>query len=191
MKSCIILIISFIILTAFSYETTFNRSKTKLKCILTSNKTIRKIGESAHLVVQIINYSKNNIYLIGDLDGSEYKLRMPYCFFTIKKPKPDTIRSFICGVANPLEIKDFKLVEKGEIFYPYEKGDIYLDNKEFKNPGVYKIRFHYSTNSESINEFLGSMAWENFKDSTQLKTLFEHVPKVDIVSNEIEIKFEE
>jgi len=127
---------------------------------------------------------------------------MPYCYYTIDKPKPDTVMFGRCGTSDPLKVEDFRMVKAGEVFNPYEKTtdhgfspDYASTQKEtFKNPGVYKIQFHYAVNADDITRFVGSISMENLakrSDTTVLKTLFAQVPKIALVSNSIEIKIEE
>jgi len=199
MKYLIIASFSFLLLTAFDYR----RSGTKpvdLTCTLRSDKIRYKVGELPELTVEITNNTRKNIYLIGSLDGSDVKWRMPHCYFTIEKPKPDTIRVGRCGNMNSLAIEDFVFVKAGQKFNPYQSfgnygfftDDKITNSETFKNPGVYKIKFYYSTNSQRIDDFMGDRPFRNDKtDSINLNSLFNKVPKVDLVSNEIQITFDD
>ena len=198
MKPLIIGSLVFIFLTAFGFQNSLTKTAT-LTCTLKSDKTKYKIGELPDLRVEIVNNTGEDIYLIGSLDGSDVKWRMPYCYFTIQKPKPDTIQVARCRNMNPLRNEDFVLVKTGQKFNPYKNVDPYgfftdytiTNNETFKNPGVYKIQFHYSTNSHDLAKFLGDrLPKADSTDSLKLSSLFNKVLKVDIVSNEIEIRFE-
>jgi hypothetical protein len=167
----------------------------KLKCSLHSEKTYYKIGEVPKLRVQIQNASRKDVYLIGSLDGSIARWRMPYCYFTIEKPKPDTIRLDLCGNLNTLKPKNIRLVKSGAGFNPYSDGFFpnYTgqDVREFRNPGIYRLRFHYSTNSENIDDFMGNGPLDHERtDAAELRRLLKQVPKVSLESNEIELIFE-
>jgi len=171
----------------------------KIKCILTSDKDVYKIGEIPKLTVKIYNETKNDIYLIGSLDGSDVNWRFPHCYYSINRPKPNKTEFQRCGNMNILRIEDFKVVKAGQVFNPYENIDnsgFFMDynttNKEtFENPGIYKIRFHYSTNSQDINDFLGDKFFRiNYSDSLKLDSLFKLVPRIEITSNEITIRIE-
>jgi hypothetical protein len=150
------------------------------------------LGEGPDFNVSITNLSNHDIYLIGALDGSVDRARMPYCYFTVKHAKAD---SFLksgrhCGITNTLQKEDFLLVKKGESFNPYRKIDGYrfaeayeLHRKEnFAYPGTYKVRFHYSTMSADINEYKG---YGDIKP--ELNQMLAKVPKVELLSNELEI----
>lgn len=100
---------------------------------------------------------------------------------------------------NPLHPEDFRLIKAGAKFNPYESVGDYgffsdftvTDPGTFKDAGVYKIQFHYSTNSQNINDFMGDRPFRQDQSNTQkLASLLKQVPRVNIVSNEIEISFE-
>jgi hypothetical protein len=197
MKPLIPASVAIIVLSAFCY-TTIAPKPAPLTCTLTADKSTYKMGELPRLKVDIINTGKKDIYLIGSLDGSDVKWRMPYCYFTIQKPIPDSIGWSRCGNMNPLRPKDFVLVKSGGKFNPYQKTDesgfftshMMRDTATFRNPGVYRIRFYYSTNSQNIHQFMGTRFSQDEKPGDpELQALWNQVPKVDIVSNEIEIIF--
>jgi len=195
MKSVLIASLSFIFLIAFNHQSSLTKNAL-LTCILQSDKTKYKVGELPDFKVEIANNTGKDIYLIGSLDGSDMKWRMPYCYFTIQKPKPDTLQLGRCGNLNTLRPPDFRLVKASTKFNPYESLDEYgfftdfttTNSETFKNPGVYKIQFHYCTHSQDIKDFIGDRPIHQDKAKTQnLISLLKQVPKVDIVSNEIEI----
>jgi hypothetical protein len=185
--------------TVFTTEKSLT-TPAKLSCALASDRTVYKVGELPKFTVNIFNNSKDEIYLIGSLDGSAVKWRFPYCYYTIDRPKPDTTRLQRCGNMNTLRVADFKLVKAEQKFNPYESIDGHgfftdyttTNHETFKNPGVYKIKFHYSTNSQNISDFTGDRPFRSDRlDSLTINTFFKKVPKVEITSNEIEIRVEE
>jgi hypothetical protein len=196
MKSLFIASLMFVFLTAFNHQSSLTKV-TSLTCNLKSDKTIYKVGELPNLKVEIANNTGKNIYLIGSLDGSDVKWRMPHCYFTIQKPKPDTVDMIgRCGNMNTLKPQDFVLVKAGTKFNPYmhlNEHGFFTDytttnSRTFQTPGVYRIQFHYSTNSQKLDDFIGDRPLLQDKAKTQkLVSLLKQVPKVDIVSNEIEI----
>jgi len=187
-----------VLLLAFSTPRLSISNDKNLSCVLTADNSVYKVGQIPVLKVKIFNNTKKEIYLIGSLDGSDVQWRYPHCYFSVDKPKPDTIISARCGNMNPLTPADFVLVKPRQNFNPYDEaydffGDYTAMNKEtFRTPGVYKIKFHYSTNSENISDFLGerTFSWDT-SDSVRLAKLFKLVPRIEITSNEIEIKIEE
>jgi hypothetical protein len=169
-------------------------------CTLTTDKTVYKIGELPQLNVEIINQGNTAVYLPGSLEGSDLKSRMPYCYFTIEKPKPDTLIFLRCGNLNPLREIEVKLIKPKEAFNPYKIFDNYgffndlaaIQKETYRNAGVYKIQFHYSTISQDTRAFMGNPGqWDKNSDSTKLKALLEKIPKIDILSNVIEIRVEQ
>lgn len=185
-------------LTTFTVEERISNSIT-LDCVLTSDKKVYKVGELPKFSIGISNDTNKDIYLIGSLDGSDVKWRYPYCYFSIEKPTPipDTLMVGRCLTLNPLRVADFKLVEVGQKFNPYENidgqgffRDYAATNKEtFKQKGVYKIKFHYSTRSQNLSDFRTYKTTKT--DSLQIEDYFKKVPKVEIESNKIEIIIEE
>jgi hypothetical protein len=198
MKSLIVASLAFILLTAFDYQS--RRTETAaLTCTLKSDKIKYRVGELPKFKVEIANNTGKDIYLLGSLDGSDIKWRMPYCYFSIEKPIPDTLRFVRCGNMNTLKSHDFKLVKAGAKFDPYERvGDygfftdfIITNSQSFKKAGFDKGKFHYSTNSQNIDDFMGDRPFQQDKVKAQkLEALLRQMPKVEIVSNEIELSFE-
>jgi hypothetical protein len=196
MRIVLLLLVSFAL--ASSFRVTSSRSP-KLKCVLYADCTEYKVGEVPKLQVRIINESNEDVYMIGSLDGSDVKWRMPYCYFTIQKPVRDSVGMVgRCGNTNPLTATDFVRVKRGGSFDPYQVSDdrsygFFSDHEigrpeNFRNPGVYKIRFHYNSNSGDIDAFDGRFN-QLSKDSVEVCNLFPKAMKVELTSNEIEIKF--
>lgn len=184
------------LLTAFTSRH-HSSTTTELRCVLTADKKVYKIGELPKLTVKIYNDSKENIYLIGSLDGSDVKWRYPYCYYSIDRPKSVETKLQRCGNINSLRLQDFKLIQAEQEFNPYESIDDYgfftdyttTNTETFKNPGVYKIKFHYSTKSQDINQFMGDKPFRNDPtDSLRLDSMFRKVPRIELTSNEIVIK---
>ncbi|MET0394245.1 MAG: hypothetical protein ABW019_13955 [Chitinophagaceae bacterium] len=176
-----------------------DRPAAELTCTLTSDKAVYTVGELPRFTVRIINQGTEDIYLPGSLDGSDVKWRFPHCYFSISKPVPDTPRMLRCGNMNTLRPADFRLVPAGQPFDPYLNSkdhgffsDYFATNPgTFKHPGTYRIRFHYSTNSQELSGFMGDN-WprDGGADSLQLQALFKLTPKVELESNEIVIRID-
>lgn len=170
------------------------------ECVLTASKQMYSLGEVPELQVAIVNNSGEDVYLIGSLDGSEEKWRMPFCYYTIEKPQVDSLDWFgRCGMMNNLKVEDFVQVPSGGSFNPLSKGNGYnfYDSFElrrvenFRNTGTYKITFHYSTNSDNIKDYLGLGLGEKAEGLKSLKTLNKllmQVPKIELQSNTVEIE---
>ncbi|MFK7907133.1 MAG: hypothetical protein AB8B69_18500 [Chitinophagales bacterium] len=165
-------------------------------CVLTTSKQVYSLGEVPEFQVSIVNNSGEDVYLIGSLDGSEVQWRMPFCYFSLEKPQVDSVRQIMrCGMTNNLRMKDFVKIEAGQFFNPYGGVDDFsfshsfeMQRKEhFRNTGTYKITFHYSTNSEKIEDYLGIGFREEMENLGKMKRLFKQVPKIELQSNTVEI----
>jgi hypothetical protein len=174
--------------------------ESQFSCTLTADKAIYKTGQVPKLDVRIINEGNTSVYLVGSLDGSDMKWRLPYCYFTIEKPKQDDLIFPRCGNTNPLRAEEFKLVKPKEKFDPYETLDHYgffgdhasTQTETFRNIGTYKIQFHYTTATQDTKTFMGNFGqWDKGSDSMKLKELLTKIPKIDIVSNVVEIRVEQ
>lgn len=168
-----------------------HRFNTPYECTLTTTKTTYQLGELPELKVEIINNSGKEVYFIGSLDASDDKWRRPYCYYTIERPVKDSIPQYgRCGMMNSLRKEDFVKLADGQSFDPFMSvddmgffGSSNVRNPDvFKNPGTYKIQFHYSTQSDSIKDYRGD------SDDKELVKLFEQVPKVELHSNVVEIQ---
>lgn len=183
--------IGILILFSFSNESQIPMYKGNdgVSCMIKSKKRKYNIGEVPEITVEIKNKSSNKIYLIGSLDGSDIKMRYPYCYFTIEKPTEDKLQFARCGNTNSLECNDFVKIERGDSFNPFREGffSAYeIKNKlSFKMKGKYRIRFLYSTESSKIEDYLG-----DGKPSEQLYYQFNRIEHLKLESNIIEIEFE-
>lgn len=171
----------------------------KIRCVLRMDKEVYKVGELPKLEVMIYNDTKDDVYLIGSLDGSDVKWRYPYCYYTIERPGPGKTNMQRCGNMNTLRVEDFRLVKAGQAFNPYKSIDNYgffsdyttTNPATFKTPGTYKIKFHYSTNAQSIKEFMGDRPYHrDYSDSVKIDSLFKATPKIELTSNEVVFKIE-
>jgi len=175
------------------YDSIEKRDSTKdFECLITTRKQVYKIGETPKITVSIKNNTGKDVYLIGSLDGSEVRWRIPYCYFKINKPTIDTLPVLRrCGIVNPLRKEDFVLVKAGETFDPYQSVDDYgffssneINRKEnFRKPGKYSITFCYSTMPTGGYGFAA-----NVNKTPELKTLLSNLPKIELTSNTLEIQ---
>ncbi|TAG12102.1 MAG: hypothetical protein EAZ41_05035, partial [Sphingobacteriia bacterium] len=166
-----------------------------LVCTLTAEQSVIKLGDIPKFRLNITNKGNKTIYLVNVLDGSGMKQRMPYYYFTIEKPKPDTILFTRCKLMNPLKKEDFIQLEPNQSINPYavnhQPGLVYdhaLSQKEtFRNSGIYKINFHYDATATDIKQFMGTIDTEN-KVDILLMDLFKRIDHYSLTSNTIEIK---
>jgi hypothetical protein len=103
----------------------------------------------------------------------------------------------MCAWMNSLRVKDFAKVPPGGTFDPYQRIDDegFFDSPQicapetFREAGVYRLRFVYSTNSADMKVWAGE-AGDGGREvlaSEQLANLFKQVPKLEIRSNEFEL----
>jgi hypothetical protein len=162
-----------------------------LACILRGERTC-ELGKTPNITVELINQTNKEIYLVGNLDYSDYGMRYPYCYFEITGPdgeSADRRRGPGCGTMNPLRVEEFVKVPPGGTFNPHQKIDRYgfwssrqLSPDTFREPGVYRIRFLYSTKNNTIDQWAGSSS--EVAANAEIMRLFNQVPKVEVHSNE-------
>jgi len=164
------------------------------ECKISAEKQTIPIGETPDIKVEIKYLGNEDVYLIGALDASGIKMRFPHCYFTIEKPTPDTVSNVSrCMNMNTLRLEDFIKLRHNSSFDPYMKIDDYgffssyeISRKEnFRIPGTYKIKFHYSTRSDNFEDYFG----EDFNniDKKELLELYAKVPNIELASNVLEI----
>ena len=189
MRIVLSLLVVFISITSFQPRWPADST---LKCVLTTDRKEYKTGEVPQLEVKITNAGDKDIYMIGALDGSEMLWRMPYCYYTVEKigGRIDTPKVSRCGNTDPIHEDDFTVLKPGASFNPYLKRfypvGIYFSSI-LNQPGTYKIRFNYNSNSSEMDSFDGRFNALG-KDSMEVRKLFPKAAKVQLVSNEIEIK---
>jgi hypothetical protein len=174
-----------------------------LTCTIRSQPTC-ELGQAPTISVEIANWTEGDVYLIGSLDGSDIKWRLPLCYFEVIGPdgKPVQQRIFRdCGNMNAIREKDFVKVPRGGKFDPYQKiddlgffGTALLTPATFQAEGEYRIRFVYSTDRAEPKYWLGDV---NGSAALMLSTgganeevvkLLAKVPKTTVSSNEITVK---
>jgi len=149
------------------------------------------MGEVPQISVEIVNRSKNAVYLVGSLDASDCKWRYPHCYYEIIAPDgKSAVRSFSrCGNVNPLREKDFLRVPANGKFDPFQHVDdygffsVHVPSETFAAEGVYRICFVYSTGKKLEDWVQGKRAADE-----RLLKLLKQVPKTTIKSNEITVR---
>lgn len=181
---------------------------TGIVIMLIPNKTYYRIGEKPDLDVMVINNTDSAILLPGCLDGSSDLTRLPYCDLEILNKKAK--QRPICLLPNPLLPHDLNWIPPGGNINLLNnhiiRRDTFINSNEeisvsshldnywtprgfvsanYLLPGNYKVQFHYST--MDTNTFNGWNVDEHF-DSFH-KTLIHQVPKIDIKSNIVTLKY--
>lgn len=189
-----------------------------LACRIESERQVYQIGEIPCVQVIITNQTDQELLIVRSLDGSGLKRRYPYCHFEIIGPdgEPKTISSSrMCVYVNPLRKTDFvKILPLGDFnLYPNSTcsgshfADLIDSKNNFKEPGEYRIRFHYSTESDELDSWRTTplsktrniqISAESSpppgvlkKSEEQVLHLLRKVPKTSIQSNELRITFVE
>ncbi len=166
-----------------------------LRCTIRANPTC-ELGKAPTVTVSIRNQTNTDIYLVGSLDGSDYKWRYPHCYFEVTGPHGNSAVQRIarCGNMNTLREKDFVKVPSGRTFDPYLRIDDsgffsahQLDASTFRTAGEHRIRFVYSTKSDAIAEWVGD-GRNQAAANEKLIRMLKQVPKVEVWSDEIRVK---
>ncbi len=174
-----------------------------LTCTIRSEPTC-ELGQVPTISVEIANWTGGEIYLIGSLDGSDTKLRYPFCYFEVIGPDGKLVQQRLfrdCGNMNAIREKDFVKVPRGGKFNPYQKiddhgffGTSLITPATFPAAGEYRIRFVYSTDKADPKFWVGDAhgsVLEMLNTGTtneNVVKLLANVPKTTVSSNEITVK---
>ena len=154
-----------------------------------------ELGHGPQVKIALTNQTNTDIYLVGCLDGSCFKMRYPHCYFEITGPdgKSRNLGGPECGNMNTLREKDFRKLPPGGTFNPYPRIDddgffqpYHFSPIFFEMPGEYRIRFVYSTKSDKLVEWSGDDRRKVANDQVLL-AMFKKVPRVHVTSNEIKV----
>ena len=173
-----------------------------LTCTIRSQPTC-ELGQAPTISVEIANWTEGDIYLVGSLDASDLKWRLPLCYFEVIGPdgKCDPPRIARCGNMNAIREKDFVKAPRGGKFDPYQKiddggffGSSQISPATFRAEGEYRIRFVYSTDRADPKYWLGDVNGDAAEMLTtggtneEVVKLLAKVPKTTVSSNEITVK---
>ena len=166
-----------------------------LSCTIHSAATC-ELGSVPKVTVAITNQTDADIYLVGSLDGSDWKGRYPHCYFEVSGPDGKSAVPEIIledPFCSPLREKHFVKVLPGQAFDPYDQSvgffpAVQLDPVVFRAPGAYRVRFVYSTMSDNIALWRNG-GWEGIPENERPKilALFSRIPKLEVRSNEITV----
>ncbi len=168
-------------------------------CTITAPPTV-ELGQVPPITVALTNQTAADIYLVGSLDASDCKWRLPYCTFEITGPNGTSPVKGVsrCGNMNTLREKDFVKVGPGKSFDPYQRVDDHgffgshqLRPENFAAPGDYRVRFHYATVAEKAprgNGFGDGFRKGQEAEEARVKALLDRVPRVKVESNQITVR---
>ena len=121
----------------------------QFQCEVRSNRETYHPGDVPDLSVRIFNHSRESVFLPGNLDNSEARVRLPHVYFELEGPfdeEPQRTYSW-CGWVNPLTKKDLMDLPAGGSIDPYESSfggsSSLIDKAVLKNPGEYTATFRY------------------------------------------------
>ena len=170
-----------------------------LSCRLESSRAVWKSGETVDLQVRLVNESAHALTLIGALDASDNAWRYPHCVWE-RQDAEGRWRAIGSGPrggnTNDLRKEDLFEVGAGGSFDPYQHVDhggffrARVHRAEyFAEPGEYRLRFRYSTESDDIADFRGDLN-QGFDLDRGLRKPLSRVPRVTLVSNELVLTVE-
>ena len=165
----------------------------EFECVLSAERASYKVGEAPRFSFSIGNKSTQDVVLVRSLDGSDRGSRYPRCRIEIRdaKGQPLKVVGPACGNTNPLRVADFVPVPAGKVFEPYGKGfftPIYSDQFPVKTPGVYTFQCIYAT-SDRMQDYFGFDQQNGRMVAAETQELFALIPKIEIRSNELKLKF--
>src|SRR5262249_39787504 len=155
-------------------------------CAISSASITCKLGDVPKISVRLINLTKGEILLLPSLDGSDYLLRYPHCYFRVIGPDGEQVGKtpLRCGNLDTLQEKDFVTVPGGGAFGPYRRSDFspsapwQVAAGSFQQEGEYLIRFVYSTAQPRLQPWLGDCLQE---EGRKFVKLLEGVPKTTVI----------
>ena len=171
-----------------------------LTCILEVERDEIAPGENPGCRVRIKNVSQMPVMVVGFLDGSDDRTRMPYCVYEIEGPPQPTNTPGLstCGFeggSRPPETLDFVTLEPGEEFDPFRKPSSGKKHPAvlaadmpwpwLRTPGTYTVRFSYSTASNDLQHWFGNARNPGEDEVARVVKLLETVPLVTIQSNPV------
>lgn len=180
-------------------------SESDFQIHLESEKSIYKLGENLTIEVKIINKSGKTMNFLTSLDGSSEKMRFPHTGFIITRN--DTILKsktlFRCGNMDGIS-QECKVTLKDKQFFnpqsvaPWVYRDRTLeDSTIFSKAGIYDIIYYYSTEQDTLSEWLGwnvDISLHSLEKKAQdslikvYRNFFKLVPRIDITSEPLKIE---
>lgn len=139
-------------------------SQSGITCSIKAKKLSIPVGKTPEVELLLHNNTDSTVVLINSLDGSSYKWRYPYAYYTIELMGDTSYRSHLhgrCGNMDGISSRDFFELKAHSSINPDKIPDYYFsdfllkDPENFKKPGKYRIVFHYSTKEKNIGSYGG------------------------------------
>jgi hypothetical protein len=119
-----------------------------------------RVGDHPRFMVRARNRSHQTVMLPRCGDGSEDGLRTPRMGIDVTGPEGGffLLRGMRCGNTNGLFLSDFTETPPGGKFDPYGPGlESRVRGGQFRKPGTYSARFHYSTKEPDARRWFGQL----------------------------------
>jgi len=152
--------------------------------------------EGSILHVELINQANREVLLVRTLEGSDGRGRFPMCRFIVTDEYGlDVPRKWperMCGNLGPIFGAAIAKVPAGKSFSPFWNG--YKSSQLVEDfalqPGDYRVRFEYSTQSTSIDEWFGGPMGEAglIEFRQRFGPSLARVPRTTVTSNEFLLK---
>jgi hypothetical protein len=97
----------------------------------------------------------------------------------------------LCGTLNPVTSEDFIRIPSGQAYAPFGEepyAAFELYHPPVKKPGVYTIRFYYSSASSDISRYMGFEANPRARPAAEIERLFARVPRFEVL-RELKLTF--
>lgn len=159
-------------------------------------------GQPVVLQVNLKNNTGKSALFVKPQEGSEQKLRYPYCLFEITSSKGLLVaqRRPDCKVTAPLEPSAFFELKPNESKALYDKG-YRIELSSPLEPGIYRFLVRYSTEAQKESQWYGLYSddyWREIEkndfwkkraqDMKRNREMLARVPAVTITSKCVEIK---
>lgn len=175
-----------------------------LQLTIKSDKEKYEVGEVIIIDAIFKNNSNKSILIVTPQDGSDSKLRYPYCIFEVKDSHNKIVEDKgRCLTTDPLTLKSFYEIQPGRTFKLYRDG-YRLDRSKDISADSYVITFSYSTDAEKESQWFGRYSdeyWINRNNNEfwkkreaeieEINKMLKKVPALNLTSNSITIEVAE
>jgi len=151
-------------------------------------------GGDAGLDIALTNLADHDVLLVPAIDGSDVGRRYPQGYFTVTDSTGKDIPMLpvtVTEYCEPLSDADFTQVPPGfTLRWPVELFTAAgIVKRHTAAPGVYQLRFVYSTESDSPDEWLGNglSAKGLREDREHFGPMITRVPRTTVTSNAVTV----
>ncbi len=164
------------------------------------DREVYRAGENVSVSVEVKNLSGKALLLVRPQEGSERKIRYPYCLFEVRNARGEEVamKYPIDKTVAPLEPGAFFEVKPGEVTRLYATPYSLSEHMKLE-PGAYILVFSYSTSSPKESRWYGLYTddyWDGERKGnefwkkrgaqmTKNRELLSRVPSLTISSKEV------